>query len=205
MNKVIYVDAFKIRSNLDIEFTLLHVHNVEAHRYAPKFYIPEGEIWIDKRFEDETDFLMKIEAAYDDPESTYDPRWYIERFCTPGPIPEYVVRKEILGELTVVSVDGAIVRKYIDPQFVEGGHHRVYDYIPEGHIWLDNKHDPVELPFILNHEINEHELMQKGYSYDDAHDHVIAIEKKERRAAGGRYPRDTGYIPHPLSDFVIAP
>ncbi|MBI3963806.1 MAG: hypothetical protein HY341_02290 [Candidatus Kerfeldbacteria bacterium] len=84
-----------------------------------------------------------------------------------------------------------LVRQYLDPDFIFGGHALVYSYIPSGELWLDALQDPREAPYHLLHERTEYTLMRKGVPYDSAHDLATAADKAERRKDGiGRYPGD---------------
>lgn len=87
-----------------------------------------------------------------------------------------------------------MVRQYIDPEFVFGGHEFVYSYIPHNEIWLDGLQNPREIPYTLLHEMIELKQMKAGMTYDQAHDIATAFDKAHRRADGvGCYPADTGY------------
>ena len=49
---------------------------------------------------------------------------------------------------------------YID--FTEGGHDKVFDFIPKKEIWIDDDLNPEERLFILVHELHERNLMKKN-------------------------------------------
>src|SRR6266498_4830646 len=51
--------------------------------------------------------------------------------------------------LTVWLVDGSWVRKNIDEEFSNFGHHYTYDEIPKGELWLDDETDPDERKFYV--------------------------------------------------------
>ena len=118
-----------------------------------------------------------------------------EILCLPPPIPEFVVSKEERGDKIIVMVNGAMVRLYLDPEFVVGGHNYVYDYIPKGEIWIDSvMEDTRELPYYITHEITEYDLMAKGKDYEAAHDFANAAEKEHRRSDGvAIYPFEPNY------------
>lgn len=194
---LVYVDGFKIRNFIDDDFGVIHGHSEDICEFFPKFYIPEGEIWLDWRYLDECDFLYKemVFVPTTPAPSSGEMRAAIKKeLCLPGPVPEIAVKKEKEGSLTIVTVDGKNVRAYLDPEFILGGHEFVYDYIPKGEIWIDAKTDPAEIPYILLHETVERELMIKGKSYDMAHEYATIADKEERRAkAGAKYPGDIDY------------
>lgn len=202
--KIVYVDGFKIRMNLDLEFAICHEQNLDFNSYAPKFYIPSDEVWIDARFKDEQELLLRIETE-EVAGATADERRETRKklFLDKGQLPEFKVESEIENGISVVKVRGELIRKFIDPDFMQGGHEFVYDYVPKGEVWLDFKNDPAELPFILHHEIVERNLMEKGESYDSGHDAAIAAEKKMRRGAGACYPGDGKYTSKNLSEYYV--
>ncbi|MBI4714036.1 hypothetical protein HY771_02530 [Candidatus Uhrbacteria bacterium] len=118
-----------------------------------------------------------------------------QKILLQGPIPKFVVRKEKRRNLRLVFVDGAIIRKYMDPEFILGGHDLIYPtYIPKGEIWLEASMNKKEIPFIFEHELLERTLMSKGKNYDIAHEYGTSIEKETRRLAKvGCYPGDADY------------
>lgn len=195
--KITFVDGFKIRNTLDVNFNIIHKYSSKINEYTPKFYIPKKEIWFDHIFKKELDFLLKIENAQIPQEikSWSEAREYIRKnFCLPGPIPEFILKKEKHNDLTIAYVDGSIVRQYIDPEFIFGGHDLVYSYIPEKEVWVDGIMDKRELPYVLFHEESERKLMTTGKNYDVAHEYASAAEREMRRLEGvGFYPGDANY------------
>lgn len=82
---------------------------------------------------------------------------------------------------TVYLVDGEYVRNNMDVNFTEGGHYAVYDFIPEGEIWIDFDVTPSEVKFVIVHETIELYLMlEKDFEYDDAHDEANTVERMLR-------------------------
>jgi hypothetical protein len=116
-----------------------------------------------------------------------------KELCIKGGIPSF--KKTPTGsDPAIVLVDGSVVRRYFDPDFIFGGHGYVYDYIPKNEIWLDDKMNPQEIPYIEKHERIERQLMQDGATYDEAHDIATAHDKRLRRAMLGTcYPGDQHY------------
>jgi len=51
----------------------------------------------------------------------------------------------------------------------QAGHHRVFDYIPENHIWLSDLVTVEERSKIILHEFTELKAMEAGKTYADAH------------------------------------
>jgi len=192
--KIKFVDGYKIRNTIDPDFTDIHFHSLTG--FAPKYYIPEGEVWVERKLRDEVEFLMKRERMLDrlmKNKSYQEARRILRRRHTEkGPVPNFVRRQKTLKGGTIVKyVDGGIVRRYLDPEYVLGGHGYVYDYIPKGEIWIDAKMDRREFKYTLLHERTEMERMIVGESYDIAHDYATVTEKEKRRLDKvGKYPGD---------------
>ncbi|MBI5138788.1 MAG: hypothetical protein HZA95_03240 [Candidatus Vogelbacteria bacterium] len=202
--KIIYVDAFKIRMNLDLEFGCCHEKCIDYNYYAPKFYIPEDEIWIDYRFKSEQEMLVRLETEVVAGDTTCERRESRKKiFLTNGSIPNFKLSTASRDGLKYVKVDGSVVRKFIDPEFIQGGHGIVYDFVPKDEVWVDAINDVAELDFIYHHELLERRLMEKGDIYDNSHDAALAAERKERREAGACYPGDEKYVARQISDFYV--
>lgn len=216
--KIVYVDGFAIRNSVDPNFEIVTHRITDLALPYPKFFIPEGEIWIDNPLKGETEFLMKIEEYYTNPKNDAEikkfkakgkmvdeQRGYIKKLCLKGEIPEYRAKEENMEGITVVSVDGSIVRQYIDPEFTFGGHGFVYSYIPKGEVWIDIFMDPRETKYVVLHEVVERTLMEKqGKTYDSAHDYAIASEKEARVKDGfGNYSDYDGFKWRGLSNEEI--
>jgi len=71
--------------------------------------------------------------------------------------------------VSVYLVDAELVRDFFDVDFVEGGHDKVYNYIPENQIWIDIQLPRKDRVFVLVHESFERNLMSKGMEYNKAH------------------------------------
>ncbi len=180
--KTLYVDGYKIRQNLDPDFNIMHYNNPKTGSFESKLYIPKDEIWLDKRFINEEDFLKRtISSKIKSKKVNKKPD-------------DFIIKEKKRGSLKIQHVNGEIVRKYIDDQFVMGGHDLIYSYIPEKTIWIEDKLDPRDIPHIILHEITERKLMARGKSYDNAHDYATAVEKESRRNAGGKYFGDYGRL-----------
>lgn len=201
--KIFYVDGFQIRNTLDSDFGLIDQFSDQIADPYPKFYIPKGEVWIDQPFHKETDFLLQVENFYTDPANFEtikhaksqsklfdEKRNFLKKLCSPPPVPDYIQKKETRDGLSVVYVDGSIIRKFIDPEFSFGGHDLVYSYIPKSEVWIDSLMDIREFPYVILHEITERQLMEKdGKSYDIAHEMATVAERETRIKDGlGMYP-----------------
>lgn len=205
--KIRFVDGFLIRNTLDDDFGIFHTHSNAISSFSPKFYIPKGEVWIDARYKDEKDFLLEMDVFLTANEKLpyAKLRTLAKKYFRPqGTMPKYIQHTKRRGRLTIRLVDGSVIRRYLDPEFILGGHDLVYRYIPKNEIWLDAKMDSRETPYILHHEEVERELMAKGKSYDVAHEYATVADKEMRRRDGvGKYPGDARYPWSNLEDKHI--
>jgi hypothetical protein len=96
----------------------------------------------------------------------------------------YMRRLEQRGPVSVWLVDGAYVRKNIDEEFSNFGHHYSCSAIPQDEVWLDQETVPDEQRFFLHHACVERELMAQGKDYDAARQ-VANREEREMRVRAG--------------------
>jgi hypothetical protein len=96
----------------------------------------------------------------------------------------YVERLEQRGGLSVWLVDGSYVRRNIDEEFSNFGHHYSCTAIPKDEIWLDQEGVPDEQRFFLHHARVERELMVQGKDYDTAREEADKEEREMRVRAG---------------------
>jgi hypothetical protein len=181
-----WLDGFTVRnSNPDFDLVASSVNPGAPYNGHPQPKVPEGEIWVDRRYRREKDFLLKVHAI----EVAHHPAWSYprirrllkRRLCQRGTPPNFVVRRERHQGLDVIYVRGDIVRRWIDPAFIFGGHHLVYRYIPKNEIWIDIRQDSREAPFTLRHEFHERRSMLLGASYNEAHAKATEVEYAARR------------------------
>jgi hypothetical protein len=90
------------------------------------------------------------------------------------------VRKKLLKgygrKIKVWIVNGELVRDLFYIDFAGGGHDKVFHFIPENEIWLDDDIAQNERKFILIHELHERSLMAKGKDYPHSHRRATEIE-----------------------------
>lgn len=91
------------------------------------------------------------------------------------------VRKKFLKEYSndkvkIWLVDGKMVRNFFFVEYAEGGHDKVYDFIPGNEIWIDEILPPEEIKFIIFHELRERNLMLKRKEYREAHKSATLAE-----------------------------
>ena len=101
----------------------------------------------------------------------------------PRPMP-YVELLEQRGPVSVWRVDGAYVRRNIDEEFSNFGHHYSYSAIPKNEVWLDQEGVPDEQRFFLHHAWVERALMARGKNYDAARQEANREERHMRVRAG---------------------
>src|SRR3989338_10767223 len=62
---VMLVDGILIRDTLDTDFNIAHRSGMELRSFAPKFYIPNNEVWVDWPYADEVDYLLVADRVTD--------------------------------------------------------------------------------------------------------------------------------------------
>ncbi|MBI2668763.1 hypothetical protein HYX14_02890 [Candidatus Woesearchaeota archaeon] len=183
--RIRFVDGHKIRNTITPDFAV-----TACHEYSP--FVPKGELWFDKNYRKELEFMMKIHRLYQKMPgglSYFRQRTYIcnRMIQKVRRIPLFKIRTNVSNGIKVVYVRGEIIRKYLDPEFILGGHGYVYPYIPKNQIWIDAVMGKKEYRYTLIHELHERKLMKKGTDYDNAHDYALVAEKQARRKDGARY------------------
>jgi hypothetical protein len=188
------VDGAYIRGHIDEEFTNFGQH----YRYP---YIPADELWIDREAEDnERRFfvdhllvehrLMSQGKSYGDALEQADREERKQRRRA-GDLRKLTGRgkklpdgkdvherlwKTLESGVSVWIVDGRLVRSAFDIDFTAGGHDHVYEFVPEGEVWIDSDIAQQERGYVLLHELHERNRMQQGISYDKAHAESSRLE-----------------------------
>ena len=80
------------------------------------------------------------------------------------------------GKVKVWIVRGDLVRSLYFIDFTEGGHDRVYHFVPKNEVWLDDDLGPSDRKYVLLHELHERHLMTLGWPYFKAHRSASHIE-----------------------------
>ena len=181
------VDGIYIRGHVDEEFTNFGQH----YRYP---YIPDMEFWIDQEAEhDEASFfidhllveheLMAKGASYGDALTQADRVERRERrragdvrkvthrgqgLPDPATVHERLW-KTLESGVSVWVVNGRLVRSAYDIDFTAGGHDHVYEFVPQGEVWIDDAIEERERSFVLIHELHERNQMALGVPYSLAH------------------------------------
>jgi hypothetical protein len=193
------VDGSYIRGHLDEEFT-----NFGQHYRFP--YIPENELWIDREADpNERGFfvehllvehrLMAQGMPYGEA-LTHAGRAErrerrragdLKRLTGNGrqlPDPKAVrerLWKKLENGVSVWIVDGRLVRSAFDIDFTAGGHDHVYEFVPEGDVWIDDDIVEAERGYVLLHELHERNAMAAGLPYSQAHAESSRLEYRCRR------------------------
>ena len=186
--RIKFVDAHKIRMTRDTDFGV-----VGSNEISP--YVPKGEMWIDRAYKKEAKWFIamrRLELKLWKKMKYSDARKIVCKTFLKKAIklPEFKIKAEKKRGFVIRLVRGKIVRQYLDPKFLLGGHGYVYSYIPRNEVWIDDAQDKKEMKYSLTHELYEANLMKKGMDYNSAHDFALAAEKYERRKDGAVYLDD---------------
>jgi hypothetical protein len=194
--KIWIVDGNYVRKHIDEEFT-----NFGQHYRFP--FIPKNEFWIDKDHgEPEEKYYIEhmlveneLMAAGKNYNTASDKANKIER--KERKKSKLIQRLESLKEkkhhlvikrihkklltqfskkIQVWLVNGKLVRDIFFIDFTAGGHDKVYPFVPENEIWIDDSISPQERKYVLLHEAHERFLMSKGTDYGRAHMSSSEIE-----------------------------
>ncbi len=192
------VDGSFIRTNIDEEFSNCGQHG----RFK---YIPNNEFWLDQEASpDEQEFyihyltvehrMMQKGMPYEQAREIADKvqredrerAGDVQKMTHGGRLPDpnqvhLRLWKKLESSVSVWIVDGRLVRSVFDVDFTEGGHDYVYEYIPDGEVWIDNDLQDAERPYALLHELHERHLMAQGWDYDRAHEDSSRLERRYRK------------------------
>lgn len=198
---VYIVDGVYVRKEMNEDFT-----NYAQH-YKFKF-IPKNEFWIDKgasRIEDKfyiTSMLVmnrlmargmshrkavaianKIEkrerSAYLLVKKKMKVSFKKDKYLKS--VYKKLLKRYSNDKCKVWIINGELVRGIFFLDFTEGGHDKVYSFVPNNEIWIDDDLSRKEIKFVLLHEVYERNLMAKGMNYAEAHRHALQIEYHCRR------------------------
>jgi hypothetical protein len=194
--KVWIVNGKYIRDNLDEEFTNFGQH------YQFKF-IPKNEFWIDRERNpgEEKYFiesmlvmnrLMSKGMGNKDAAKAADRIERRERAKSKlmkkeleikkkkgdviSTVHKNIIKRYSNNKIKIWIVRGELVRDLFFLDFTEGGHDKVYSFVPENEVWIDDDLDVDERRFVILHELHERNLMSKGKNYDSAHRSSSEIE-----------------------------
>ena len=183
--KVWYVNGYWIRNHLDPEFS-----NYDSSIHFN--FIPKDEFWIDMESgKSESKYYIENFLAIQremQKGKSYAHAWKIanevekkerakSKFYSNlkrSKIKEEILRrvrkkqlfKKYTHKLKIYQVRGEVVRYMFFIDFTQGGHDKVYDFVPENEVWVDDDVYKKELPYVLIHELHERKLMAQGWKYD---------------------------------------
>jgi hypothetical protein len=187
------VDGRYVRKSIDEEFTNFGQH----YRFR---FIPSDEFWIDREhgLGEEQFFIDHLLVEHrlmaggmtygkaleraDDVERRERRKSEIvreiSRLAKKGIIENIHLRllKKYSGTVRVWVVKGDLVRSLYFIDFTEGGHDRVYHFVPPNEVWLDDDLGSGERKLVLLHELHERHLMTLGWPYAKAHRSASRIE-----------------------------
>jgi hypothetical protein len=198
------VDGEYIRKNISEDFV-----NYDQHFHLN--FIPKNEFWIEKNnIHNETKFYIdhlfiesRLMASGKNYETAYleaakfEKKERAKSECMKNI--DKSDKKHLLGKvkeklwkacskkIKVYIVNGELVRDLFFIDFADGGHDKVYSFIPEAEIWIDDDiiHEK-ERKFILLHEMHERNCMAKGATYSEGHASATEIEDFCRK-----HPKET--------------
>jgi hypothetical protein len=197
--KIWVVDGSYIRGKTDEEFT-----NFGQHFRFP--FIPENEFWLDQEASnDEQKFfiehllvehrLMKSGKPYEEAIYAADIAERKERrragdikklTLNESKLPDghdmhKVLWKKLENGMQVWIVNGRLVRSVFDIDFTAGGHDKVYEFVPEKEVWIDDDIIEQERGYVLLHELHERNRMSEGIPYSKAHNESSKLEYRCRQ------------------------
>jgi hypothetical protein len=85
------------------------------------------------------------------------------------------------GDREVWLVDGAMVRRDLNDDFVESGCHIWGDYIPKNEIWIEKDTDENEWKYFLKNIDVEEKYLAEGKTIEESSKKADAVEEKDRR------------------------
>lgn len=77
----------------------------------------------------------------------------------------------------VFRVDGEAVRLHFFADFVHGGNHEVYPWVPEGEVWVEDGLSKPKVLLTVLHELVELAWMKRGRTYPTAHTYALSVER----------------------------
>ena len=88
----------------------------------------------------------------------------------------YVKKINTIGNYAVWLMDGALIRKEINENFVKCADNNQFGFVPKNEFWIEQALSPKERNFIILHELHERYLMSQGKSYKNAHIGATEVE-----------------------------
>ena len=83
--------------------------------------------------------------------------------------------------ISILVVDGYMVRKNIYPDFGFSGNDLAYHFIPTKEIWIDGQISCEETEYSVSLEKMERKFMEEGKSYSDAYEIAVEMIRQQRK------------------------
>ena len=93
----------------------------------------------------------------------------------------YVKKVNNVGDCAVWLVDGALIRKEINENFVKCADNNQFDFIPKNEFWIDEDLDQKEYRYFIDRFIYEKGLLDSGENYAKADKKADEFERNERQ------------------------
>ena len=90
----------------------------------------------------------------------------------------YIKKINTVGDYVVWLVDGALIRKETNENFVKCSINNKSDFVPKNEFWIDEDLDPKEYHYFIDRFIYERGLLDSGKDYATADKKADKFEKK---------------------------
>ena len=113
--------------------------------------------------------------------------------------------KKLKGGVKGWLVDGDLVRQKYYNDFIEGGHDKVYKWMPSKEIWIDDKLPAKNREAVILHEDHERHLMSHGMTYDKAHrsSSIVEGEAKAHHKVAERLRQEENMKKNPRKALAV--
>lgn len=194
-----YVNGYWIRNNLAKDFPNYGVHRIFV-------FIPKDEIWIDTECGGRqearyyVDMFLAMDKAFAEGK-THEEAIEIANMVEKSErgkskivkeLKKLKLRRDVLkrihkkllfkkytNKLKIWQVRGDYVRDLFDVDFNQGGHGKIYNFVPKNEVWIDDDVYKKEVPFTLVHELHERALMAKGWPYTSVGQKLFSKKEDE--------------------------
>ena len=93
----------------------------------------------------------------------------------------YIKKVNNVGDCAVWLVDGALIRKEINENFVKCADSNQFEFISKNEFWIDEDLDPKEYRYFIDRFIYEKGLLDSGENYAKADKKADEFERNERQ------------------------
>jgi len=93
----------------------------------------------------------------------------------------YVKKINNVGDCAVWLVDGALIRKEVNENFVKCADSSQFGFVPKNEFWIDEDLDPKEYRYFIDRFIYEKGLLDSGENYVKADKKADEFERNERQ------------------------